>query len=279
MTAPSFQIDLHTHTTASDGVLTPAELVSEANRRGISVLGVTDHDTVDGLDAVEAAAIGLDIAVVPGVELSTTVDVGEYHLLGYYIDRDDATFVDTLHDLARSRVRRVRQMLDQLQALGYAVEPDRVLADAESGSIGRPHVARELMRLGVVKTVSEAFDRFLKQGRPGFVPREAFAPEDAIALVLANGGIPVLAHPFSTRDPEAALERLVPAGLRGVEVFYASYSESQRVLLAGLAQQFGLLMTGGSDYHGTSDREGRELGTAPVPSSVFAQLNAARTRR
>jgi predicted metal-dependent phosphoesterase TrpH len=279
MTAPSFQIDLHTHTTASDGVLTPAELVSEAKRRGISVLGVTDHDTIDGLGAVETAAIRLDMTVVPGVELSTTVDVGEYHLLGYYIDRDDATFVETLHDLARSRVRRVRQMLDQLRALGYAVETDRVLAEADSGSIGRPHVARELMRLGVVTTVSEAFDRFLKQGRPAFVPREAFAPEDAIALVLANGGIPVLAHPFSTRDPETALRRLVPAGLRGVEVFYASYSATQQALLAGLAQQFGLLMTGGSDYHGTSDREGRELGTAPVPASVFAQLNAARARR
>jgi predicted metal-dependent phosphoesterase TrpH len=279
MTAPSFQIDLHTHTTASDGVLSPAELVSEAKRRGISVLGVTDHDTIDGLDAVEAAATAVDITVVPGVELSTTVEVGEFHLLGYYIDRDDAAFVETLHDLARSRVRRVRQMLDQLRSLGYAVEPDRVLAEADSGSIGRPHVARELMRLGVVSTVSEAFDRFLKQGRPGYVPREAFAPEDAIKLVLANGGIPVLAHPFSTRDPEVALRRLVPAGLRGVEVFYASYAEYQHAQLAGLAQQFGLLMTGGSDYHGTTDREGRELGTAPVPASVVAQLNAARTGR
>ena len=276
MTALSSRIDLHTHTTASDGVLSPGELVHEAKRRGISVLGVTDHDTIDGLDPVVAAANEIGLTVVPGVELSTTVASGEFHLLGYFIDRDDPVFVDKLRELAGSRVWRVRVMLERLRNLGYAVDTDRVLADGDFGSIGRPHVARELMRLGVVASIGEAFDRFLKSGRPAFVPRESFPPEQAISLVLANGGIPVLAHPFSTRDPRAALERLVPAGLRGVEVYYAEYSADQHNFLVQLANEFGLLMTGGSDFHGTPEREGRELGAAPVPASVYERLQAAR---
>ena len=169
-------------------------------------------------------------------------------------------------------------MLGKLADLGYGVDVDRVMAEGDTGSIGRPHVARELMRLGVVETVSEAFDRFLKSSRPAFVPREEFPPEDAIALMLANGAIPVLAHPFSTRDPEAALERLVPAGLRGIEVYYAEYSTDQHQILSDLADRFGLLKTGGSDFHGTPDREGRELGSAPVPVEVIERLRAAAGR-
>lgn len=277
MIAPSSRIDLHTHTTASDGVMSPVELVHEAKRRGISVLGVTDHDTIDGLDAVEAAAKNVGLTVVPGVELSTTVASGEFHLLGYFIDRDDRVFVGRLRELAESRLRRVRMMLEKLWELGYAVDLDRVLAEGDLGSIGRPHVARELMRLDVVSSIGEAFERFLKSGRPAFVPRESFSPEQAIALVLENGGIPVLAHPYSTKDPRAAVERLASAGLRGVEVFYAEYGEEQHYLLTQLANDFGLLMTGGSDFHGTPDREGRDLGAAPVPAFVYERLLEART--
>jgi predicted metal-dependent phosphoesterase TrpH len=243
------------------------------------VLGVTDHDTIDGLDEADRSARGLGIEVIPGVELSTTVEVGEFHLLGYFVDRNDEAFVRALHALAEARVRRVRLMLEKLRALGYDVDADRVLAQGDSGSIGRPHVARELMRLGVVASVSEAFDRFLKSGRPAFVPRDEFPPEDAIALVTGNGGVPVLAHPFSTRNPEMAVERLVPAGLRGIEVYYAEYVDEQRRHLSDLADRFGLLKTGGSDFHGTPDREGRDLGSAPVPAEVLARLHEAASTR
>jgi predicted metal-dependent phosphoesterase TrpH len=241
------------------------------------VLGITDHDTIDGLDAAESATAATGIALVPGVELSTTVERGELHLLGYFIDRTDDAFVTALHDQATARLRRAQQMLETLRELGYAVEPDRVLATADSGSIGRPHIARELVRIGAASSVSDAFDRFLRPGRPGYVPRQALTPEQAVRLVHTNGGIPVLAHPFSTRDPEGTLQRLLPVGLRGIEVFYAAYTEAQRTELADLANRYNLLMTGGSDYHGTADREGRELGTAPVPSAVYDTLIAART--
>jgi len=278
MTAAPSHIDLHTHTIASDGATSPAELVFEASRRGISVLGVTDHDTLDGLEEAETQAKAVGLELIPGVELSTTVGFGEFHLLGYFIDRHDGTFVDRLHELTDSRLRRVRAMLQKLTDLGYAVDVDRVMVQGDRGSIGRPHVARELMRLGVVESVGEAFDRFLKSRRPAFVPREEFPPEDAIALVTGNGAIPVLAHPFSTKDPVAAVERLVPAGLRGIEVYYAEYSAAQHQILSDVADRYGLLKTGGSDYHGTDDREGRDLGSAPVPDEVAVRLRAAAHR-
>jgi predicted metal-dependent phosphoesterase TrpH len=279
MTVAPPHVDLHTHTSASDGVLSPTELVSEASRRGISVLGVTDHDTLDGLDEAETTANQVGIELIPGVELSTTVSVGEFHLLGYFVDRHDDRFVSRLHELTDSRLRRVRLMLAKLTDLGYDVDVDRVMAEGDSGSIGRPHVARELMRLGVVDSVSEAFERFLKSNRPAFVPREEFPPEDAIAVLLGNRAIPILAHPFSTRDPEAALVRLVPSGLRGIEVYYAEYSPEQHQVLSDLADRFGLLKTGGSDFHGTPDREGRDLGSSPVPEAVIDNLRAAASRK
>ncbi|MEJ7839272.1 MAG: PHP domain-containing protein [Thermomicrobiales bacterium] len=278
MITPRSHVDLHTHTTASDGVISPAELVSMASRRGITVLGVTDHDTLDGLPEAEAAAADEGLELVSGVELSTTVDVGEFHLLGYLIDRNDDEFVTRLTELSDSRLRRVRLMLQKLTDLGYPVDVDRVMTQGDSGSIGRPHVARELVRLSVVESVNDAFEQFLKSRRPAFVPRELFPPEDAIALVLRNGAIPVLAHPLSTRDPEAAVKRLVPAGLAGIEVYYAEYSVEQHQQLAKLAERYGLVKTGGSDFHGTSDREGRELGSAPVPPEVVTRLREAVTR-
>jgi predicted metal-dependent phosphoesterase TrpH len=252
--------------------------VQLAHERGISVLGVTDHDTIDGLDEVAATGHDLGIEVVPGVELSTTVAIGEVHMLGYFVNRHDPAFVGALRDLAGARVRRVTEMLAKLAHLGYPVEPERVLADADVGSIGRPHVARELMRIGEVASISEAFDRFLKSGRPAYVPRDEFAPEEAIALLLANGAIPVLAHPFSTRDPEGTVARLVPAGLRGIEVYYAEYTPEQHGILSDLAERWDLLKTGGSDFHGTPDREGRDLGSAPVPESVIHNLRKAASR-
>lgn len=272
------RIDLHSHTTASDGLLAPADLVAEASRRGLRVLGITDHDTLDGLTEATAATDEAGIELVPGVELSTTVPVGEIHMLGYYVNQDDGAFVGELRRLADARISRVRAMLEKLRALGHPVDADRVLAQADSGSIGRPHVARELMRIGAIRTVGEGFDRFLKAGRPAYVPRESFSPEDAVALLLGNGAIPVLAHPFSSGDPAGTVARLVPAGLRGIEVYYAEYTTRQHAELAALADRFGLLKTGGSDYHGNPEQAGRELGAAPVPDEVIGRLREARAR-
>lgn len=265
-------IDLHTHTTASDGTLAPVQLVEEARARGISVLGVTDHDTLDGLPEAIAAAAG--ITVVPGVELSTTVPHGEVHVLGYFVDPADRAFVAELRSLADSRRRRISTMIMLLRTQGYDLDHDEIMREADAGSIGRPHVARALMRLGVVKSVADAFDRFLKPGKPGWVPRDRFTPEQAVALLISNGALPVLAHPYSTAAIEETVERLVPVGLRGLEVFYGEYTDHQRSHLQEIADRHGLIPTGGSDYHGPPQREGRSLGSVDIPSWVWDRLAA-----
>lgn len=267
-------IDLHAHTTASDGTLSPARLVEEASRRGLSVLGVTDHDTLDGLPEAIAAAAVHGIIVVPGVELSTTVPSGEVHILGYFVDATDQGFIAALRSLADARRRRIETMITLLQELGFDLDRDQIVRDAKDGSIGRPHVARALLRLGIVESVSDAFDRFLKPGKQGWVPRERFAPEQAVTLLASNGALPVLAHPYSTKAVEATVNRLAPVGLRGLEVFYGEYSEEQRRHLLGIADRTGLIPTGGSDYHGPPHREGRELGSADVPGWVWDRLSS-----
>jgi predicted metal-dependent phosphoesterase TrpH len=269
----SATIDLHTHTNASDGLDTPAELVANASQQGISVLGVTDHDTMDGLEAASEAATRAGITLVPGVELSTTVDPAEVHILGYFVDSTDSRLRARLSDLAAARVRRVERMIARLHELGYRVDGDAILAQAEEGSIGRPHVARALMVIGAVDSVNDAFDRFLKAGRPAYIPRDPFLPEDAVGLLVEYNAIPVLAHPFSTKDIEGTLARLVPAGLKGLETYYAEYSPEQHAHLRAVADGWGLVPTGGSDYHGTGFREGRELGAAPVPQDAWERLS------
>lgn len=269
--APS-TIDLHAHTTASDGTLAPAALVHEASARGLAVLGVTDHDTLDGLPEATAAGAALGIIVVPGVELSTTVPQGEVHVLGYFVDPTDAAFVARLRSLADSRRRRIDAVITRLREEGFDLDREDILREADAGSIGRPHVARALVRLGVVKSVGEAFDRFLTRGKPGWVPRERFSPEDAVSLLVANGALPVLAHPFSTLGIQEVVDRLVPAGLAGLEVFYGEYTDAQRQQLLRIANSAGLIPTGGSDYHGPPHREGRGLGAGDVPAWIWARL-------
>lgn len=270
------RIDLHTHTRASDGLDTPAELVANASQRGLSILGVTDHDTVDALETVQREADAAGITLVPGVELSTTVERAEVHVLGYFVDPANPSFRERLAELARARVRRIERMIARLHELGYDINGDAVLAEADEGSIGRPHVARALMAIGAVKDVNDAFERFLKSGRPAYIPRDPFTPEDAVRLLVEYDAIPVLAHPHSTKDIERTLERLVPVGLKGLETYYAEYTAEQHAGLRRIADAWELVPTGGSDYHGPAFREGRDLGAAPVPDEVGERLFALR---
>jgi predicted metal-dependent phosphoesterase TrpH len=268
-------IDLHTHTTASDGLLSPAELVEAASQRGISVLGVTDHDTMDGLPEAISAAREAGIVVVPGVELSTTIPGPEIHVLGYFVDLTDPVLQEQLAILARDRVRRIEIVISQLNQAGYPVDLAAVLSEAEVGSIGRPHVARALIALGAASDMDDAFRRFLRRGTIGWSPRTPFTAEEAVGMLRDNGAIPVLAHPFSTGDPAAMAARLVPAGLQGFEVYYGEYTDEQQATLAAIANRHGLLPTGGSDYHGPRFREGRDLGSVTVPDVVWQDLLAA----
>lgn len=269
---PISVIDLHTHTNASDGLDTPAELVAHAAQRGLSVLGITDHDTVDALDEAANAATEAGVTLVPGVELSTSVDRAEVHVLGYFVDRHDSALRDRLNEFTRARVRRVERMIERFHELGYPIDGDEILSHADKGSIGRPHVARALMAIGAATSINDAFERFLKPGRPGFIPRDPFLPEDAVRLLVEHNAIPVLAHPFTTNDIGAILRRLVPVGLKGFETYYAEYSPEQHRVLRATADTWGLIPTGGSDYHGAGFKQARVLGSAPVPDEVFERL-------
>lgn len=276
--ASTSPVDLHAHTTASDGTLAPPRLVALAAERDLRWLGVTDHDTVAGVDEALRAGAAAGVTVIPGVELSTTERRAEVHVLGYGVDPDDPSLREALADLAAARARRIEQMIEKLRAAGYTIDGDAILAQAEFGSIGRPHVARALIAIDAVESIDDAFRRLLTPGKPGWVPREPFTPEQAVELLVAHGAVPVLAHPFSTGNIPGVLGRLAPIGLRGMEVWYGEYDDDQREELRSIAGQWNLVPTGGSDYHGPNFREGRELGSAPVPETVIENLVAAGLR-
>ena len=190
-------IDLHTHSTASDGLLTPAQLVALAVERGLRVLALTDHDTVAGVAEAAAAAATSGLRFIPGVELSTHVDAGEVHMLGYFIDPADPALLDALAQFRDARAGRADAMVTRLTAAGAPITVARVLEFAAGGSIGRPHVARALVEAGHASSINDAFDRWLVRGRPGYVERFKLTPPDAVRLIRAAKGVPVLAHPHS----------------------------------------------------------------------------------
>jgi predicted metal-dependent phosphoesterase TrpH len=251
-------IDLHAHTTASDGSLSPTELMNQAADLGLSALAVTDHDTVAGLPEAAETAARRGITFVPGVELSVEDDRGRFHLLGYLFEPADEALNKTLRDLRASRARRNAQMAEKMAAMGLPVTMEDVRAEAgEDGEvIARPHFAQALIKKGVVGSVKEAFDRYLSTGKPLYLPKEVLTPADAIALLHAAGGIAVMAHPGLIPMGDEALEARVEslaqeAGLDGIEAYYSQHTPAQTARFLALAERLGLLVTGGSDFHGT----------------------------
>jgi predicted metal-dependent phosphoesterase TrpH len=269
-------VDLHTHSTYSDGLLAPTALVEEAAARGLRVLALTDHDTVAGIPEAHAAGDRHGIEIIPGVELSTSLAGGEgVHLLGYFVDSDNPVLREGLAGYAGDRAERMARMVARLSRIGAPVDPERVAAVAGHGTIGRPHLARVLVEAGYARDLPDAFNRYIGWGKPAFVPRPRVDPRDAIALVRAAGGVPVLAHPYTAGGVESVLDRLIPAGLAGMEVDYGQYTPDEREALRQIARRRGLIATGGSDYHGPGLVAGRELGSAPVPLSAVAALREA----
>ncbi len=242
--------DLHVHTTASDGELTPAQVVEAAARAGLAAVGICDHDTVDGLEEGLAAGRRLGIEVVPGVELNCNADSAtEVHVLGYYVDRRRPEFTRLLADLKAARSGRGEEMVRRLRAVGLPVTWERVREIAGAGSVGRPHVAQALLERGLVHSLQQAFDEYLEVGRPGYVPRFKLSPAETVRLVRRSGGAAVLAHPgLIGRD--ALIHELLPAGLQGLEVFHPDHDEAVQRRYLALCRELGLIVTGGSDYHG-----------------------------
>jgi 3',5'-nucleoside bisphosphate phosphatase len=273
-------VDLHSHTTASDGSLAPRELVRLAVKHGVRVLAITDHDSTDGLaDALDEARLHPPLRIVPGLEINCDVQGGadggpaEVHVLGYDVEWEAEWFQQFLRAQREERRQRVYQMAERLGELGMPIDPAEVLALVKEGSAGRPHVAQVMVRCGYVKSVREAFDRYLRAGGPANVPRKRLTPADAVAVIRRARGVPVLAHPgLSGRDD--MIPDLVRAGLMGIETYYPEHSAAQTATYLELCRQHHLVATGGSDYHGRELGRAGNPGTPPVPWSVWEELKA-----
>ena len=266
-------IDLHTHSTASDGLYTPAELVQKAHEAHVRAIGLADHDSVDGLvDAVVAGEL-LSVEVVPAVEINTDLPErrGEAHVLGYFVDYRQVEFQESLHVLREARRVRGERMVEKLRRQGVAISWDRV-RELAAGSVGRPHIARALIEAGYADDVSDAFARWIGPGRPGYVPRYKVTPENAVRLIRSAYGVPVLAHPAGIRDLEnQVLPSLVAAGMQGLECYYGDYDDQTVDRLLALADRYHLIPTGGSDYHGPNMHP-TPLGGRWVPESSLDRL-------
>ena len=278
------RVDLHLHTTVSDGALRPEELVRAASIAGIQVMAVTDHDSVDGIRDAERAASDLPIQVIPGIELSASLDSDDIHVLGYFLDPDDRVLREALARLQEGRVTQARSMVERLAELGRPLDWDRVMAIAQGGSVGRPHIAKALVERGYVVSVDEAFSHFLGRGGPGYVEGRKLLPQEAVGLIREAGGIPSLAHPIivGASDYRLDLDRLLPvmveAGLEGIEAYYKGYTPELTAGLLALASRHRLVPTGGSDYHGGGVVADAELGAVEVPWETVERLRDRQRR-
>lgn len=242
-------VDLHAHTTASDGTFNPRRLVKRAVKRGVRVLSITDHDTTSGLsDAMDEAA-RWSIDIVPGIEINTEFGGTEAHILGYFIDVHNAQLQQRLQAVRDERGLRIKRLVEKLQSLGCDITESDVARYGKGESLGRPHVAQALVAKKYAAHVRDAFDRWLARDRPAYVPRESLDPKQAIALIKSAGGVPVLAHPIYLSS-DALIEELIAAGLGGLEVFYPAHTPAHRQHFADLARAHRIAMSGGSDFHG-----------------------------
>lgn len=279
------QVDLHTHTTASDGQLTPTQLVNRAARLALKVIAITDHDTTAGVAEASTTGQALGVEVIPGVEINTDVPRAEVHVLGYFVDPRHDELNTQLARIRQGRVGRARKMAEVLTAMGAPVRFERILEIAGDGAVGRPHVAQALVEAGHAHGYQDAFTRFIGRNSPAYVERAKFTPAEACALIRRAGGLPVLAHPVSydkyggikmALDPDQMLPELVATGLAGIEVYYPRYDAITIEYLLGIARRYSLLVTGGTDFHGIRPNE-PDLGGIYVPMKAAHRLRAAWT--
>ncbi|HAA94657.1 MAG TPA: PHP domain-containing protein [Dehalococcoidia bacterium] len=269
-------IDLHLHTLASDGRLTPTELVKLAVTQGLKTISITDHDSTEGLaEAYEAAKEFPDLRIIPGIEMSADIPGDEVHVLGYFLDYHDEEFQSTLTEFRRGRVDRAKVMVEKLDALGVHVEWERVLHFAGDASVGRPHIALAMVEAGHCEEPKDAFDVYLGNDGLAYYDRPKLAPAEGVELIKRVGGVPVLAHPTFMNDMEGGIAALKKVGLVGMEVYYAKYDDDTVRHLARLARQYDLIPCGGSDYHGLGNSDEQLPGTLGPPEETIAALEEA----
>ena len=272
-------IDLHLHTTASDGTFSPSELVSRARAAHLSIIAITDHDTTAGSLAARDAAREANLELIPGIEISAVADARDVHMLGYFIDPASPVMIAFLETQRAERLRRVTEMGSRLASLGCAIDVEPILQAAVCGhSVGRPQIAQALIQAGHVASRDEAFSRFLEFGAPGFVPRRGASPFDVIRVVHESGGVVSMAHPGLTRRDDLIPE-MAAAGLDAIEARHANHDDATEARYRALAAEIGLLTTGGSDYHGDTGYRASALGVVVMPSADFESLWRAAERR
>jgi len=269
-------IDLHLHTLASDGRLTPTELIQMVVKNGLKTISVTDHDSTEGLaEAYEAAKEFPDLRIIPGIEMSADIPGDEVHVLGYFLDYHDEEFQAQLTEFRMGRVGRAQVMVEKLEALGKPVEWERVMHFAGDGTVGRPHIALAMVEAGYFKEPKEAFEEYLGNDGLAYYDRPKLAPAAGVEMIKKVGGVPVLAHPTFMNDMEAGIANLKKVGLMGMEVYYAQYDDDTVRHLARLAKEYDLIPCGGSDYHGMGNSGEPLPGTLGPPEETIALLEEA----
>jgi predicted metal-dependent phosphoesterase TrpH len=278
-------IDLHAHTTASDGSCSPRELVALAKQAGVMTLGITDHDTVSGIEEALLAGKETGVEILPGLELSAEYEPGTMHLLGYGIDPTYQPLLDELATRRRDRDERNPKIVEALRALGIDITVEEIKAVAGGAVIGRPHIGQVLVEKGHADSVSDAFARYLDRGRPAFIQKEKIAPRRAIELITSAGGVATLAHPYQLKLPDDSLDQLVAqlvqTGLQGIEVYYSRHTPEMIEHYQLIARRHDLIETGGSDFHGAPKpdiRLGIGGGNLKVPEQVVTRLRERQQR-
>lgn len=269
--------DLHLHTIFSDGTYTPLELVSKSKKAGLAAISLVDHDTIDGIVPAVKAAKTEGVEILPGIELSSEYNGLEVHILGYLVDYESPDLIKELQELKKKRIERIYEMVGKLKDIGVELEPQSVFNISGNGTVGRLHVARALVKEGRVKTIFEAFQKYIGDKSPAYVLGFKFSPKKAIELIKSSAGIPVLAHPYSLNNDELIYE-FIKDGLMGLEVYYPEHSQSMVNFYLELAKKHNLLVTGGSDCHGSLKPDVR-IGMIKIPYELVEKLKEAKNIR
>lgn len=263
--------DLHIHTNLSDGTFTPKDVIKQANQFDLSCIAITDHDTVSAIEPTKIEARQFKIEVIPGVELSAEIDNYEVHILGYFIDWQAEWFQEKLVQICDIRKKRALTIIEKLKKHRIHLDLDEFLGSTHSGAIGRLHIARMMQAEGYVHSISEAFDKYLGNGRPCYVKKFKLTPAEAINMITKLGGVSVLAHPYNINNSEELISEFVQLGLKGIEAYYPDHDQATTEHYRNLAQKYGLLLTGGSDSHGLGKHK-LTIGAVKIPYSLVEAL-------
>ncbi|MDH3217853.1 MAG: PHP domain-containing protein [Candidatus Krumholzibacteria bacterium] len=267
------RVDLHIHSTFSDGLFTPTELVAAAVKAKLAAISLTDHDSLDGFHEAACAGKENGVEVVPGVELSSQYQGRDLHILGYGVDPDDDAFQEMLRRFRERRHKRGLKIIEKLNVLGITIEPAEVLAKSGKGALGRPHVAAVLLEKGVVSRTGEAFDKYIAEGGPAYVPKYKMTAGEAIEHIHGAGGLAFVAHPGVFLEHMDELQALIDQGFDGVEVYHPTHSQTRSEELKKVATRNGLLISGGTDFHGFSGRD-VPMGGVKVPYELWEKMKA-----